>query len=159
MNTEELYREVPCRRCGKMKLKSSSFCPHCGYVQEESWLDRLRNRLAGGGTQAGGSRNVLVVAIASAVLVGAAFLAYDAVVDGRYEDLVTIAVIVLLSIRAFYRIRTRSGMPGGTSGDEPAESAVSPTEGVPAPQYTCENCGTRVDAGATECPRCGTRFA
>lgn len=158
MKTEELYAEVPCRRCGKTKLKSSSFCPHCGHVQEETWLDRLRHSVGGARGEGPGSRHPLVVAIAAAVLAGALFLAYEALADGRYEDLVTIVVIVFLVIRAFHRVRKLPGVPGQASEDGHAGSASSPAEEADAPEIRCTNCGARIDADAKECPRCGTRF-
>ena len=160
MKTEELYAEVPCRRCGKSKLRSSSFCPHCGHVQEETWFDRLRNRLGGAGGEGAGTRNSLAIVIASVVLAGAAFLAVDAISEGRYTDLITIGVMVLLSIRAFMRMRNKSASPGEATTEASTDRTVSraQTDDL-APQYSCENCGTRVDVDAAECPKCGTRFA
>jgi len=157
MKTEDLYAEVPCPRCGKNRLKSSSFCPHCGHVHEESWLDRLRGRLGGEGIQ---RPNSLVLAVALLGLGVAAVLAAAAIAEGRYRDLIAIAVIAALSIRAFLRLRK------GTGPAHDAEPHDAPDDGGPdreadpsTPHYSCEKCGTTVRSDATECPKCGTRFA
>jgi RNA polymerase subunit RPABC4/transcription elongation factor Spt4 len=158
MKTEELYAEVPCRQCGKNKLKSSSFCPHCGHVQEESWLDRLRGYLGGGGDQAG-SRNPLAVVIAVVVLAGAAVLAVNAILEGRYSDLISIAIFVLIGIRAFFRMRNAGGGSGQTSESRPDQTVSHTDDDDLATHYVCENCATQVAGDATQCPKCGSRFS
>jgi ribosomal protein L40E len=98
--------------------------------------------------------------IASVVLVAAAFLAADAIIDGRYNDLIAIAVMVVLALRAFFRSRQKPASRGGAAArlsEDPSSREIE-SEDL-APQYTCENCGTIVAADATECPKCGTRFA
>ena len=156
MTTENLYKEAPCRKCGKMKLKSSSFCPHCGHVQEEGWLDRIRDRFGAGG----GASFSLSTVIAAVVLIGAVILAVDAIADGRYSDLITIAVLVLVSLRAFYRMRgqTERADAGSKPATRERSDSLTETDDL-ATHYACENCGTQVAADAKECPKCGTRFA
>ncbi len=158
MNTDDLYAEVTCRRCGKGRLKSSTFCPHCGLVQEETWVDRLRERLRGGSGQAKeGLSPTLIVALAMLAIAG--ILAVDAIVDGRYSDLITVALLVLFSLRAFFR---RKSSPSTSPERRPTSSEKTTVEAGTddlATHYACENCGTQVAADASQCPKCGMRFA
>lgn len=157
MKTEDLYAEVPCSRCGKSRLKSSSFCPHCGYVHEESWLERLKDRLGGGGGQ---RRSPVVLAVALLGLGVAAVLAAGAIAEGRTRDLIAIATIAALAIRAFLRSRKEPGPPQEPESSDATDDDGPDKEADPSsPHYSCENCGATVRSDATECPKCGTRFA
>lgn len=157
MKTEELYTEVPCQRCGKSRLKWSSFCPHCGYVQEESFLERLRSRLGGGGSP---SRTALAVAIALLGLGTAAVLAAEAIAEGRIRDLIAIATIAVLSIRAFLHLRKKTGQANAPEPDGAADDDVGEEDAnARTPHPACENCGAVVQSDAVQCPKCGARFA
>src|SRR3989338_6772578 len=39
--TDDLYKEVPCKRCGQKRLAVASFCPHCGEIAKESWIEKI----------------------------------------------------------------------------------------------------------------------
>ena len=157
MTTEDLYAEVPCSRCGKSRLKSASFCPHCGYIHESSWLERLKSSLGGGG---GRQRSPLALAVALLGLGVAAVLAAAAIAEGRTRDLIAIATIAALAIRAFLRSRKQPGPAEVPAADGRADNDGSDETTDPSiPHYSCENCGTTVRSDATECPKCGTHFA
>jgi membrane protease subunit (stomatin/prohibitin family) len=71
-----------------------------------------------------------------------------------------IAVIAVLSVRAFLRLRkgpvpANDAEPHDAAADDGSDDEADPS----TPHYSCENCGTTVRSDATECPKCGTHFA
>lgn len=157
MDTEGLYEEVPCRRCGRMKLRLASVCPHCGDVKEETWWDRLKQSLSGRTTAGGEGPGLVALLPVLLALAIAGYVAYQALVKGSYQNLVAAAILLFLALRGWFG--RRSGQPRRSSSSEKSSDGVHPTSlDLPGPHFSCENCGATVGEKDAECPRCGMRF-
>lgn len=156
MKTEDLFAEQTCPRCGNAYKKAVSFCPHCGYVKEESWLDALTD-LFGAGGATGTSQSHLISAVMSG-LVGL-YLLVDALRKGSLGGLLIAAIALIIALRAWILSRR-----AGESTDVVPHSAEYAPEthevddAIPLQKFFCENCGTEVTEDARECPKCGMKF-
>lgn len=153
MTGEDLYREVRCSRCGNMKLKTASFCPHCGHVTEEHWWDRLMDRLRPGEGAAGGRPTQIAVVTTLIGLAIASFFLYNAIQTESLRSLIVAVLTLIFALRSWFATRSRTEEAGeDVSVSEPEEFEEIGGEA------SCDNCGARVDASATECPNCGMKF-
>ncbi len=152
--TEDLYREVACRRCGQKMLAVASFCPHCGYVLSKSWIERMGESLR---SDKGMSRRRVNLIPALMGIIIAGYFFYAAIEKESVQGF----IIALLSL--FFAIRSMFAGPSPLdkldSHSEVAvhEAGIAPDDPV-ADNFYCETCGTKVESEATVCPKCGMKF-
>lgn len=157
MNTEDLYRQSPCPKCGQAVLETASFCPYCGYVKKQRrWEDILSRKRGGGET---GQDRPKATGLTVSVLLGlgfAGYLTYRAVTEESFQNLIMAVFILLAVFQSWLAARKRAQQKGDTMGERAGEKeeADDPLE----QKFFCENCNTRVAADATECPKCRMKF-
>jgi len=157
MTGEDLYKEEQCSQCGQKKLESASFCPHCGYVKKKSWVEKLGEVFSGSRRTDTGKRKR---GLGFSTLLGlgfAGYLIYSAIEDESIQGIIIAALILFATLQSWYAAKKRGekrpeGDVSGMEGDQEREGG--PLED----KFFCENCSTRVDAGASECPKCGMKF-
>ena len=155
--TDDMYKEVPCTRCGQKRLAVASFCPHCGEIVKEGWFEKVTKIFRSEeGTSSPDSKTINLIPVFLAFIVAGYFL-YTAIVQESLQGL----IIAILSI--YFAIRSMiSGPPRShqvNSGGEPSIHVEENTPDDPfADKFFCENCGTKVAADATECSKCGMKF-
>jgi len=152
--TEDLYKEVPCKRCGQKKLAIASFCPHCGEIVSESWIESVVKRFRSDGGAEGKSINIVPVLVG---LIVAGYFLYTAIERESIQGL----IIALLSL--FFVFRSMfSGSKRSVQSNSGSEPSVHEAENAPddpfSDKFFCENCGTKVPGDASECPKCGMKF-
>jgi ribosomal protein L40E len=164
MNSQQLYAQQTCPRCGGTFPKAQTFCPHCGYIKEESWWARLLEWFRPtptAETAKPSSANFLSTLIG---LVVAGFFLYRALEQNSLQSWLLAIVSLAIAIRAWFSARKG---PEPTGGSEQGEVDLHPGEPVgekepastPTTQhFFCENCGTEVAPDAIQCPKCGMEF-
>lgn len=160
MSNEDLFAQQTCPRCGGAFAKVQTFCPHCGYVKEESWWERLLNvfRSSSSVETAPATRGNLVSFLIGLAVSG--FFVYQALQTGSIQSWLLALFSLIMAVRAwFVSPKTVPQTDGGEvveAEDHPSghERASSPTD----QHFYCENCGTEVAADATDCPKCGMKF-
>lgn len=160
MSDQDLYTEQTCPRCGGSFLKVSSFCPHCGYVKEESWWDKLLNVFRS--TTSVETTKPTSAAIISTLLglVLAGFFLYLAIQKGSAQSWLLAILSFVMAIRAWFTTRSRTEkVEPQNHTDQPDLDEEEGSEAHPIPQrFFCENCGTEVPADVSDCPKCGMKF-
>jgi rubrerythrin len=173
MSGEYLFREIQCERCGRTRMKEASFCPHCGYAEEESWWKRVANLFRG----SAGANKTTSSALLSAFLglAVASFFLFEAIRKESVASLAIALVAIIAALRAWFSTRNRveeatdparpprSGESGGEEPlsleDDESEHSTDPLETILSGQkFFCENCGNEVREDARECPKCGMKF-
>ncbi len=151
--TEDLYKEVPCKRCGQKMLAIASFCPHCGEIVSEGWFERVLRRFRSddGGI---GLANMLPVLVG---LVVAGYFLYTAIEQGSIQGYILAFFSLLFAFRALFSGSRQSGRVN-SEGQPTIHDADEPPDDTPADKFFCENCGTEVPGESTECPKCGMKF-
>lgn len=158
MNTDDLYKQSPCPKCGQAVLDTASFCPYCGYVKKQRRWEDMLSRKRGGG-EAGEDRPK-ATGLTVSVLLGlgfAGYLTYRAVTEESLQSFIMAVFVLLAVLQSWLTARKRAQQAPEAEGKEEArkpEPADDPLE----QKFFCENCNTRVAADATECPKCGMRF-
>jgi ribosomal protein L40E len=155
--SEDLYKEVVCRRCGQKKLEIASFCPHCGETVKRSWIETIiRKGLREGEADGSGSKGVTVIPILLGLLIAAYFF-YTAIENKSIQGLILALLSLYFAFRSIVSGSKRS--PDLKSDDQTVirEEQEGPDDHFPD-KFFCENCGTSVSRDATECPKCGMRF-
>jgi len=160
MNDENLYAEQICPKCGRSFLKASSFCPHCGYVKEESWWGRLTGGVRGGSSsqpQPVTPSKLLGTLIGLAV---AGFFLYQALQTGSIQSWGLALLSFVMAIRAWFTTKTRfeDDKVERTTTLEDIEEQEDSVADPQSQHFFCENCSTKVPAEATSCPKCGMKF-
>lgn len=161
MNTEHLYDEHQCRRCHRMKLRSSNFCPHCGHTHEETWFDKVRDFFAdfnGSETVKPATKTGYYSIILTALV--SLYFFYEAIAKGSLMSLVPAIITLVFAVRTWLAMRgkteeylTPSGGDAQTREDDRADNLL-------ATKYSCEHCGASIGELAPEahCKECGTVF-
>ncbi len=156
----DLYTEVKCPKCGQMRQKVASFCPHCGYVVEESWWEKVVGVFRSEETPVGERkpRGNTISALLSLGFIG--YLLYTAIEKESVQSLIVAVIMLVLAVRAWLRGPRRESQ--GTEGDgETLKERERGEETPPQPlsdKFFCENCGTEVGGDAVSCPKCGMHF-
>ncbi|MEX2115653.1 MAG: zinc ribbon domain-containing protein [Bacteroidota bacterium] len=154
MTGEDLYIEEQCTQCGQKKLKNASFCPHCGYVKKKGWLDTL-GEVFGRGKATDGSVGGLKGPTVS-MMIGmlfAGYLVYSAIEKNSVQSFIMALLVLFAVLQSWYSGRKKTRNPDRQAGVEGAEESD-----LLENKFFCENCSTRVDAEALECPKCGMKF-
>ena len=152
--TEDLYKEIPCKRCGQKRLAIASFCPYCGEVVEESWVEKVVKSLQPGEGTDGKGVNLVPVLLG---LIIAAYFLYTAIERESIQGLIFALLSIFFVIRSMFSGSPRSGQ--SDSGKLPSVHEADNAPDDPfSDKFFCENCGTKVPADATECPKCGMKF-
>ena len=161
MDTTDLFAEKKCPRCGNMYKKVATFCPHCGYVKEHSWLDDIGD-LFGGSSSSGSGRSssTSMVSVVIAILVGI-YLLIDAVRKESLMGMIAAGIAFIVAFRAWWASRRAQEQP--TVHDEAEEEQIdvheeTPSDIVSSQKFFCENCGIEVGEDASQCPKCGMKF-
>jgi len=154
MTGEDLYREVKCRRCGKMKLKSAGFCPHCGYVQKEHWWDRLLDRFRISPSSESARPTRIAVASTMIGVALASFFLYNAIQKQSLQSLILAILTLIFAFRSWFATRGRVE----DAGSETPTTHLPDDFDVLEDNFFCENCGTRVNQNTETCPKCGMKF-
>lgn len=156
MNTEDLYRQSPCPQCGQPIFDSVSFCAHCGYAKKQRrWEDTLSRRRGGGEGAPKGS------GFSISVLLGlgfAAYLIYRAVTGESLQNFI-VAMLVLFSVLHSWLSARKKARQLPDAGEQEKDTATDPADDPLGQKFFCENCGTRVAEDASQCPKCGWKFA
>lgn len=154
MTGEDLYIEEQCPQCGQKKLKNASFCPHCGYVKKKGWFDSVREIFGRGevGESGGGGLKGPTVSMVIGILF-ASYLVYSAIEKNSIQSLI-MAVLVLFAVLQSWLSGRKKRENADREEDNDQEGESDPLEN----EVRCENCGTRVDAEARVCPKCGMKF-
>ncbi|HWP83278.1 MAG TPA: zinc-ribbon domain-containing protein [Bacteroidota bacterium] len=161
MATSNINEQVECRRCGGVRHKAVTFCPHCGYVEEESFFDKLRDLLDSSGSNGRSGAGLLSALIG---LLVAAFFLLDAIRDESFISALIALFAFAGALRAWWSTRERTEdaseapFPTSQHPEEVEEESEPPAGQVPDSKFFCENCGTEVAEDATECPKCGMKF-
>ena len=154
---EDLYREVPCRRCGQKKLAVASFCPHCGETVKQGWFEKVTKGIrSDGGTGESRFSSVQVIPVLLGLLISGYFF-YTAIEQESIQGLIIALLSLFFAFRSMVSGSSRS--PQMKSEDQTVihEDQDTPDDPI-ADKFFCENCGTRVSGDATECPKCGMKF-
>jgi len=158
MNTEDLYKQSPCPKCGRAVFDTASFCPHCGYVKKQRrWEDMLSRKRGEGEAREGGPK---ATGLTVSVLLGlgfAGYLIYRAVTEESLQSFIMAVFVLLAVLQSWLAARKRAQQKEGEAGEHTGE-AVEQAEDPLEQKFFCENCGTKVAADATECPKCGMKF-
>ncbi len=135
-------------------MKSSSFCPHCGYVQEESQWDKLTRGLTGRKKPTKATLFSSLVALALAGI----FL-YRAFVKGSLSSIL-FALVALAGALQAWLSKKHAGEEAESeeSAESKVEDAIIKEPTALSEHIYCENCGTEVTAEALQCPKCGKMF-
>ncbi len=163
METNDLFDERKCPQCGNMFKKAATFCPHCGYVKEHSWLDDIGDLFGGSSSpspSSGRSSSASMVSVVIAVLFGS-YLLIDAVRKESLMGMIAAGIAFLVALRAWWASRRTQEQP--TMHDESKEEQIAvheetPSDIVSSQKFFCENCGTEVREDAAECQKCGMKF-
>jgi len=152
MTDHNLYAEHQCKRCGKMKLRNASFCPHCGYAREETWFDRLKEKLTTSEETkpAKPTKSAMYSVLLSLLIAG--FFLYQAVRDDSIPSLFAAAVALIYAFRAW--LSTRNKIEESGTGETP-QTREQDTDDIFKPIVRCENCNARIDVDTIQCPKCG----
>jgi RNA polymerase subunit RPABC4/transcription elongation factor Spt4 len=160
MSNEDLFSQQTCPRCGGSFAKAQSFCPHCGYIQEESWWEKLIRifRPDSSAEAARATRGNLVSFLIGLAVSG--FFVYQALKTESIQNWLLALFSLIMAFRAWFA--SPKPTPQTEEGEavevehhpSSREEASSPT----AVHFYCENCGTEVAADATACPKCGMKF-
>ncbi|MGH2567265.1 MAG: zinc-ribbon domain-containing protein [Bacteroidota bacterium] len=160
MSGKDLYAKQTCPRCGKSILEVATFCPHCGYVKEESWWRRIVDFFRSTTSSEKGSRSSSAVFSTLVGLLAAGFFLYQALQKDSIQSWFLALFALVMALRAWFSARNRA--EGAEVETETALHEVDedkPSAGMPIPQrFFCENCGTEVPADAAACPKCGMKF-
>lgn len=154
---DDLYKEVPCRQCGQMKLEIATFCSHCGHVVKETWIEKITNsfRPSQDTTVAGRSRRNPVPLLMGILIAGYFF--YTAIERESLQGLILGILSLVFALRSYFQ---GSAHPQSTQSTDKASlrDDQNAEEDLSADKFFCENCGTKVPGDATECPKCGMKF-
>lgn len=158
MSNEDLFAQQTCPRCGGSFAKAQSFCPHCGYVKEQSWWEKLLNvfRSSSSVETAPATRGNLISFLIGLAVSG--FFVYQALQTGSLQSWLLALFTLIMAFRAWFASPKH---PSQTDEGEVAEADQPPSESTFSPtdqHFYCENCGTEVAADASACPKCGMKF-
>lgn len=162
MDTTDLFAEKKCPRCGNMYKKVATFCPHCGYTKEHSWLDDIGDLFGESSSSSGPGRSssTSMVSVVIAILVGI-YLLIDAVRKESLVGMIAAGIAFIVALRAWWASRRTQEQPTVHEGpdDEPTDMREeAPSDIVSSQKFFCENCGTEVREDASQCPKCGMKF-
>lgn len=157
MTGEDLHREVQCPRCGRRRLAVASFCPHCGYVPRNSWFEKISKAFRTS-EQAGtiSSGRKVTGSVLVSIVVGAYFL-YLGITEGSFQAIVVGILSFYFALRSW--ISPAKPPRGASNGPSPSSGVTELRDNPLEDKFFCENCGTQVSRDATQCPKCGRRFA
>src|SRR3990172_1637912 len=152
--TEDLYREVTCRRCGQKMLAVASFCPHCGEVVSKSWIERVTESIRYEKEE--GRRSVNLIPVIMGILIAGYFF-YTAIEKESIQGLIVALLTLFFAIRSMFAGPSRSAE--AKSDDHVTIHEVGDGHDDPfADKFFCENSGTKVTSDATSCPKFGMKF-
>jgi ribosomal protein L37E len=160
MKNEDLFAQQTCPRCGGSYAKAQSFCPHCGFLREETWWEKLVKVFRSGSTAETSQTtrgNLISFLIGLAV---SGFFVYQALKTESIQDWLLALFSLIMAFRAWFA-SPKPTPPIGEGEEAEAEHHASSHEEAFSPSdqhFYCENCGTEVAADATACPKCGMKF-
>lgn len=135
-------------------LAVASFCPHCGEVVSESWIEKAAKGLRSDSGTNGKGVNLVPVLIG---IIIAGYFLYTAIEQQSIQGFI---IAILSLFFAFRAMVSGSSRPRQTNEED--QPSVHEAENVPddpfADKFFCENCGTKVPADAMVCPKCGMKF-
>lgn len=159
METKSLHEENGCKRCGKTKLKSSSFCPHCGYVHEETFIDRIRDFFSGFQKEEkktpvtrSGYYSVILTLLVSI------YFFYEAITKRSLFSLAPAIFTLIYAIKGWLTERKKhedsahQDLPGHVK----PEAEVR--DDVLSQLFFCEECGAEIGEHDERCKKCGMQF-
>ncbi|MBM4170181.1 MAG: hypothetical protein FJ215_13650 [Ignavibacteria bacterium] len=146
----DLYAENQCRRCGKMKLRNASFCPHCGYVHEETWFDRLKERLGASGEEKREKPTKSATYSVLLTLLVAGFFLYQAIWEESLPSLIAALITLVYAFRAWLSTRNKL-----EEVETPPARPENELDDIFKPVILCEKCNARIEADTIQCPKCG----
>ncbi|MBI2618967.1 MAG: hypothetical protein HYW57_02695 [Ignavibacteriales bacterium] len=138
-----------------MKLKTASFCPHCGHIEKEHWWDRIRDRFQGDGSTSGARPTQAALVSTLMGLAIASYFLYTAIQKESIQSLILAVLTFIFVLRSWFAARKRKE---DSESDESTTTHVFDAEEILENKFYCENCGARVDQDADQCPKCGMKF-
>ncbi len=133
-----------------MKLRNASFCPHCGYVHEETWFDRLKERLGSSGEEKREEPTKSAIYSVLLSLLVAGFFLYQAIRSESLPSLIAALITLVYAYRAWLSTRNKMEEAGASPVDRETE-----IDDIFKPVILCEKCQARIEADTIQCPKCG----
>lgn len=160
MRNEDLFAQQACPRCGGLFAKVQTFCPHCGYVKEESWWEKLLSvfRSSSSVESAPTTRGNLISFLIGLAVSG--FFVYQALKNESIQSWLLALFSLIMAFRAWFsspRPMSQSDEGEKLEADHPSANHERTFSALDQ-HFFCENCGAEVAADASACPKCGMKF-